>query len=378
MITKYLGAMNCLMRRGGVIALTVLAALAGADTLRVATWNVSLFDGTDATQNAGIQTAVYGVFSGRSFRPDVVFAQEIQSATAANTFKNLLNTASGSTGDWAVSFGSLTGTNATSDTAMFYRTSKINSVSTNLVLAAGGTSANPRDVWRFDFSVIGNAATTEKFAVYNSHYKSGSTTDDQNRRLIEADAIRSNANGLASNYQIMAVGDFNMQSSNQAAYQSLVASAAQNRGRFFDPINTPGSWNGSSAFRFVHTQDPTGTGGMDDRHDQILMGSGFGDGVGTEYDGVWQQAYSTTTWDDANHSYRVWGNDGTSFNSSLTVTGNAMVGATIAQALKDAATPSGGHLPVFADINYQAVPEPASMAVLAGIALFVARKRKKS
>lgn len=366
------------MRRGGVVALTVFAALAGADTLRVATWNVSLFDGTDSTQNAGIQTAAYGVFSGRTFRPDVVFAQEIQSATAANTFKNLLNTASGSTGDWAVSFGSLTGTNVTSDTAMFYRTSKINSVSANLVLAAGGTSANPRDVWRFDFSLTGNAATTEKFGVYNSHYKSGSTTDDQNRRLIEANAIRSNANGLDSNYQIMAVGDFNMQSSTQAAYQSLVASAAQNRGRFFDPINTPGSWNGSSTFRFVHTQDPTGAGGMDDRHDQILMGSGFGDGIGTEYAGVWQQAYSTTTWNDANHSYRAWGNDGTSLNSSLTVTGNAMVGATIAQALKDAATPSGGHLPVFADINYQAVPEPASMAGLAGIALFVAKKRKKS
>lgn len=370
--------MVCLNRRGGLIALAILASISNADSLRVATWNTSMFNGTDSVQNAGVQTAAYGVFSGRSFRPDVIFAQEIQSATAANTFKNLLNTASGSTADWAVSFGSLTGTSSTSDTAMFYRTSRVNSVSANLVLAAGGTSANPRDVWRFDFSVTGNAAATERFGVYNSHYKSGATTDDQNRRLIEADAIRANANALASTYQIMAVGDFNMQSSNQAAYQSLVGSASNNRGRFFDPINTPGTWNGSNAFRFVHTQDPTGSGGMDDRHDQILMGSGFGDGGNTDYSGVWQQAYSTTSWNDTNHSYRAWGNDGTSFNSTLTVTGNAMVGSTIAQALKDVATPAGGHLPVFADINYQAVPEPASMAVLAGIGLIVSKKRKKN
>ena len=52
--------------------------------------------------------------------------------------------------------------------------------------------------------------------------------------------------------------------------------------------------------------------------------------------------YSTTTWDDPNHSYRSWGNDGTSFNVSLTIAGNQMVGETIAQALVDSAL-GGGH-----------------------------------
>ncbi|MFM9873738.1 MAG: PEP-CTERM sorting domain-containing protein [Fimbriimonadaceae bacterium] len=370
--------MNCFARRAGIFGLAALATLGFGDSLRIATWNTSLFDGTDTTQNAGIQSALFSSFQGRSFRPDVLFAQEIQSPTAANTFKNLLNTAAGSTGDWNVTFGSLTGTSSTSDTAMFYRTSKVGTVSANLVLAAGGTTANPRDAWRFDFSIVGNAVTTERFGVYNSHMKSGDSATDQNRRQIEAAAIRSNANGLASNYQIVSLGDFNGQSSSQSFYQTLTGSAANNRGRFFDPIGTPGSWNGNNAFRFVHTQDPTGAGGMDDRHDQILMGAGLGDGVGTDYTGVWQQAYSTTTWNDLNHSYRVWGNDGTSFNSSLTVGGNAMVGSTIAQALKDAATPAGGHLPVFADIRYDAVPEPASMAVLGGLALVALRRRKKN
>jgi endonuclease/exonuclease/phosphatase family metal-dependent hydrolase len=366
------------LRRVGLLGFTVLASLSFGDNLRIATWNISNFTGNNSAQNSGVQTAMFSSFEGRSFRPDVLFAQEIQSASAANTLKNLLNSASGSTGDWDVNFGSLTGTSSTSDSAMFFRTTKVGSVSANLVLAAGGTSANPRDAWRFDFSIVGNAASTERFGVYNSHMKSGSSTADQARRQVEAAAIRSNANGLASNYQIVSLGDFNGQSSNQNFYQTLTGSAANNRGRFYDPINTPGSWNGNNNYRFVHTQDPTGSGGMDDRHDQILMGSGLGDGVGTEYSGVWQQAYSTSTWNDANHSYRAWGNDGTSFDTTLTIGGNTMVGATIAQSLADAAGSNGGHLPVFADIHYDVVPEPASMVVLGGLALVALRRRKKN
>jgi len=361
-----------------LLGFTVLASISFGDNLRVATWNISNFTGGNSTQNSAVQTAMFASFEGRSFRPDVLFAQEIQSPTAANTMKSLLNSASGSTGDWDVSFGSLTGTNSTSDTAMFFRTSKVGSVSANLVLAAGGTSANPRDAWRFDFSINGNAATGERFGVYNTHMKSGDSSAEQNRRLIEANAIRENANGLGANYQSMVLGDFNGQSSNQAFYQALIGSTSNNNGQFFDPINTLGSWNNNANFRFVHTQDPSGNGGMDDRLDQILMGGELGDGVGTEYSGVWQSVYSTTTWNDPNHSYRVWGNDGTSFNSSLTVGGNTMVGSTIAQALINASGSNGGHLPVFADISYEAVPEPASMAVLGGLALVALRRRKKN
>lgn len=366
------------LRRVGLLGFTVLASISFGDNLRVATWNISNFTGGNSTQNSAVQTAMFASFEGRSFRPDVLFAQEIQSPTAANTMKSLLNSASGSTGDWDVSFGSLTGTNSTSDTAMFFRTSKVGSVSANLVLAAGGTSANPRDAWRFDFSINGNAATGERFGVYNTHMKSGDSSAEQNRRLIEANAIRENANGLGANYQSMVLGDFNGQSSNQAFYQALIGSTSNNNGQFFDPINTLGSWNNNANFRFVHTQDPSGNGGMDDRLDQILMGGELGDGVGTEYSGVWQSVYSTTTWNDPNHSYRVWGNDGTSFNSSLTVGGNTMVGSTIAQALINASGSNGGHLPVFADISYEAVPEPASMAVLGGLALVALRRRKKN
>jgi hypothetical protein len=203
--------------------------------------------------------------------------------------------------------------------------------------------------------------------------KAGSTSSDQSRRLVESQRIRDNAQGLDTNpsngvndalpagYNFALVGDFNIQTSTQAAYQELVGSQANNAGRFFDPINTPGSWNNSSAYRFVHTQNPNAD--MDDRLDFILVSASLIDGGGIDYIGNSALAYSTSTWNDPNHSYRVWGNDGTSYGAGITVSGNTMVGATIAQAIKDSVggSATGGHLPVFLDLTL-----PASGLAMAG------------
>jgi hypothetical protein len=88
---------------------------------------------------------------------------------------------------------------------------------------------------------------------------------------------------------------------------------------------------------------------MDDRFDFVLAGGSLVDDNGFDYIGDAAVAFSTTTWNDTNHSYRVWGNDGTSFDAGLKTSGNAMVGPTIAQALVNAAM-TGGHLPVYLDL----------------------------
>jgi hypothetical protein len=86
------------------------------------------------------------------------------------------------------------------------------------------------------------------------------------------------------------------------------------------------------------------------------------DGVGMDYIGNPTLRWNLGTFADPNHSYRVWGNDGTSFNMPLTVAGNANVGPTIAQALINAATTSGGHLPLFLDLRVPAkVTAPVSV-----------------
>lgn len=343
-----------LRRVGLLLPGLVLAALSPAvQTVRVATWNTSLFTGSNRISD--IQTVMFAVGPSGNMNPDVLIAQEIQSPSAATAFLNALN--SSQPGTWAVTFGSLTGTSSTSDSAVFYKPGKVTLVGSPVkVAAAGGTSGQPRDTWRFDFQLKGNAVGNEVIAVYDVHMKSGSNEEDINRRQIEAQHIRDNANALPANYQIIVAGDFNMQASTQLPYQTLVAVGTNSRGRFRDPINSPGTWENANAFRFLHTQDPIGTGGMDSRHDQILLGSELVDGLATDYVGDAAIPYSTTDWEDPNHSYRAWGNDGTSFNTSLKVAGNQMVGSTIAQAIINVATPTpsspGGHIPVFLDLSY--------------------------
>jgi hypothetical protein len=360
------------MRHSPIIAAALLlsAAAPALAQLRICTWNVTNYTSSSSDRTTAFQTAFYGVvpaplvLQGQSMSPDVVVGQEFTSATAVTNFRNLLNSAAGSPGDWAAA-PFLDGPDT--DSAFFYRTSKVQYVGTATI--ATGTSGDncnqPRDTRRYDFRPVGYGAAPSTFAVYSVHLKAqGSDAvcpageNAEGRRLIECQRIRTNAEGggtspLPAGYAFMMCGDTNIQDSSRPDYQALVGSQANNTGRFFDPIKSPGVWNNSSAFRFIHTQDPSGSGGMDDRHDQMLICNALKDGVGLEYIGNTNLTYSNATWNDPNHSYRCWGNDGTSFNLTLNSTSNAMVGNVIAAAIK--ATTTGGHMPVFADYRVPAV-----------------------
>ncbi len=355
----------------------MVAGLAGsaAAQLRIVTWNVTNYNTTSpGGRDSLFQTAVYGVvpsgpLAGQRMAPDVFVGQEFINAAAVDNFRNLLNSASGSPGDWA-SATFVDGTDT--DSAFFYRTSKVQFL--GLKIIAPGVTGNcnqPRNTMRYDLRPVGYSAVGTSIGIYSVHLKAqGSNAacpageNAQGRRLLEAQRIRDNAEGINTNgagtalpagYMFMVMGDLNITNSADVEYQELVGSQVNNAGRLFDPINTPGNWNNNSAFRIVHTQDPfPSAGGMDDRFDQILVSAGAINGSGFEYIGNPAIPYSTTTWNDPNHSYRVWGNDGSSCCSSgLNVTTNGFVGNTIAQALSDTQDPTG-HLPVLADFRVPA------------------------
>lgn len=295
-----------------------------------------------------IQTTVFGAFEGRSMSPDVLLTQEILSTTAMNTFLGALNSAPGSSGTWAA--GPFIDGNDT-DGAIFYRSDRLTFEGATVVSTGGGAPLPPRNTVRYDVRLKGFLGVGPKVALYNCHMKSGSTSSDVSRRLAEAFAVRNNAQALTGFDGFAIAGDFNTPASSDDAYDKLIGSESNNAGRFYDPISTPGNWNNNSAFRYVHTQDPSANGGMDSRFDFLLLSNSLTNGAGFDYIGAFGVPYSTTSWNDMNHSYRAWGNDGTSYGQTLTVSGNAMVGSAIAQAIKNAATASGGHIPVFLDLR---------------------------
>ncbi|MEW6251786.1 MAG: hypothetical protein AB1716_14165 [Planctomycetota bacterium] len=330
--------------RGLLIGAALAAAASGSAQLRIGSWNISNYTGG---RTAEIQTVVYGVYQGRSFQPDILVGQEFWSAAAVGAFRNALNTAPSSPGDWAAA-AFVSGC----DTAFFYRTSKVVYVG-YIVVSQGGSPPNPpRSTVRQTIRLQGYTAPQTVLCCYPVHMQSGTGSGDQARRLVEAERIRADAALLDPAWQFLLVGDLNIQSSAEAAYEELVGAAAGSAGQLFDPIVSPGRWHDGESYRFLHTQDPVAAaGGMDDRFDQILLGGGLIDGDGFDYRGDANTPFSTTTWNDALHSYRAWGNDGTSFNTGLRVVDNAMVGPAIAQAIIDAATPSGGHIPVFLELR---------------------------
>ncbi|VAX39632.1 hypothetical protein MNBD_PLANCTO03-451 [hydrothermal vent metagenome] len=330
-----------------VLAALAPATAANTDGLRIVAWNVSNYGGGRV---AAIQTSVYGEFEGRSMAPDAILLQEMMSAGGVVQFVQALNTAPGSPGDWAMA-PFIDGNDT--DNGFVYRTSKLTLLDT-LVIAQGGPAPNhPRDVNRYDVQLVGYASEEATISLYSTHMKAGSGSSDKQRRLLEAQRIRADADALPDGRHFILGGDFNIQSSFQQAYIELTFDRSGDSGRFRDPIATPGSWNNNSSFRFVHTQDPAGGGGMDDRLDQVLISYTLTDSDGLDYIGDPTTPYATDTWDDPLHSYRSWGNDGSSYNTTLRIAGNTMVGPEIATALVTMAA-GLGHLPVFLDLRVPA------------------------
>ncbi len=142
-----------------------------------------------------------------------------------------------------------------------------------------------------------------------AHLKAGSRASDQQTREQEISAVMKRLASMDISGNIMFLGDFNMNSSFEQAYQILTFYPDEEI-RFFDPVDKPGVWFNNYEMAPYHTQSPrTGyhecfvTGGLDDRYDQILVTSSIMDGtLGLGY---------------IEGSYETIGQDGKRFNSSL-------------------------------------------------------------
>lgn len=181
---------------------------------------------------------------------------------------------------------------------------------------------------------------TTDFYVIAVHFKAGDASSDQTERDLAAAAVIDwiDNNITEADPNVFILGDFNVYTSNESAYQTLVGGSSF---RFEDPVNSSGNWHNSSSFAALHTQSTsTATsgcksgGGLDDRFDQILISEAVSEG----------EAKMTY----ANNTYITIGNDGNHFNNAV----NSGTNYSASAAVIDAVASVSDHLPVILDVDF--------------------------
>jgi endonuclease/exonuclease/phosphatase family metal-dependent hydrolase len=166
-----------------------------------------------------------------------------------------------------------------------------------------------------------------------AHLKAGS--DDQYKRNLMAQNTMSYLEDLNDDDNYLMMGDFNLYTSGEPAYQQFINYNNTNL-RFNDPLNQAGDWHNNYDYRYVHTQSThassngcASSGGMDDRFDFILISNSIKNG--------------TKSVRYLSDSYWAVGQDGQHFNTSVNASPtNTSVPPDVLYALAN----NSDHLPV--------------------------------
>lgn len=182
------------------------------------------------------------------------------------------------------------------------------------------------------YNVTPGISDTVFMYLYSAHLKAGNTSTDRDKRLAEVMRFKEHVNSLPNIENLIIGGDFNLYSSSETAYETLLTEGVY-------PLNDvlgAGNWHDDPAFAAIHTQSTRtasfgggATGGMDDRFDFMLF-------TGDILSGSNNITYVPG-------SYIPVGNDGLHLNTSLIAPPvNASVPDSVIQALYNMAD----HLPI--------------------------------
>jgi hypothetical protein len=306
---------------------------------------------------------------------DILLVQE-QSRSAglpdAQDFVSLLNSIYASQGV-TYAHGNYIGGGDTTQ-SIVYRTSTVQLLE-EVGVGTVSTLGQPRQTVRHKVKPAGYGDAAA-FYIYNSHFKSSTGADNVARRLVEADAIRVDADALGEGTNVIIAGDLNLYRSSESPWGRMTEAGA---GQVFDPINRVGTWTSSLSFADVHTQSPTTTdrypgqiiGGMDDRFDFQLITSEFQDNEGLSY---------------ISGTYRAFGNNGSTYNTDIDSGTNTYPFDGIVftpmnpkSALLNALASSSDHIPVVADyripammgVQVASIPPTVSLAAQMAIDVFI-------
>jgi hypothetical protein len=332
--------------------------------LRIVTYNTT--GGIDSNLEIVLRAIGEEEVNGIARPIDVLLLQEQNSASSnTQSFVNYLNSVYGA-GTYAR--GVVNGGPPTSGIrqTIVYRTQSVDLLAENAFGNTISTPQNPaqeRQTLRFQLRPDGYGSSADFYA-YNSHYRADTSANDQAQRAAEATTIRTHptlgSDALGDGAHALFVGDYNMRSSSEAAFQTLIAPGP---GQANDPIDRLGTWNNDSMFADVHTQSPCTSGcgagsGLDDRFDFQLVTGELLDGEGLSY---------------IPGSYHAFGNNGSTFNMNInernasnqlinTYEFNGVTSFTRAQIL-DALRNATDHLPVVADYQLPSVLQAVAAEV---------------
>ncbi len=339
---------NKLIRSTSIALATGLTSAVSAQ-IRIVNYN--MLDKPTSITNTDVAT-VFGAIAtdtvnGIARRPDLMILQEQGSGTAAN-LATILNNTFGVT-----TYTSLdpSGQPSTDRQAYVYNSATLSLIGSPIAIA----TSTARPVLRAQFRPAGYTTSAASFYAYGGHWMA----TDPAGRLLQAQAMRTNANALPAGTNVLYAGDFNIDASSEASYQAITTGTGNGLG--VDPLNAPGTWNNNGSFAYLHTQSTRTTslpdggafGGVDDRFDFQIAGTDLMDGEGMSYIGPTAPGTATT------RSYRSFGNAGNTFNLAINSPVNTSKPATVLNALHNLSD----HLPVVAD--YQL---PARMQVSLGTA----------
>ncbi|MFM9023918.1 MAG: S8 family serine peptidase, partial [Planctomycetaceae bacterium] len=337
----------------GAASAAVTGKPGAIDYLRIVSYNVTAAD--IAGVRTGFETLVQGMaaeaYAGHVDRVDLIAMQEVK--TQATTSADLAARLNAVYGAGSYAHGVLDGATTGSGTqGVVFNTAALQLLE-EVAIGTVSSTGIPRQTLRYKFQPVGGDATSV-FYVYNSHLKAADDSESAARRAADAQMIRADADALGPGTSVLYVGDFNLQTSNEQAYQNFLAAG---NGQAFDPLNRPGNWSNNSAFRDIFTQAPSANpptgfagGGLDDRYDFQLVSGPVMAGGGL--------AYKTG-------SYRTFGVDGSvaAGGSVNDPTSTALSGLSNRTQLLDLLTTVADHLPVVVDYSYLAVGQPTSPTI---------------
>lgn len=294
--------------------LLFVISLYGQERVKIMTYNLLQYPNDYVSRNEYFQTVVSTV------NPDILVVQEMKTNAGFNMFASQVLDGTYSSGDF--------NENDFLNNALYYKTDSFQFLS-NIPI--------PTDLRDINQFTLVHRTTADTIIIYSAHLKSSQGYELQ--RLSEINSLREVTDRLHDEAYYMVVGDFNIYTSNEPAFQRLLDQSSS--GYFLDPLNAPGDWNNNPNFAYLHTQstrsatigDGGASGGLDDRFDMILISQSVLDYGGIDYiDGT----------------YKPIGNDGAHFNKSINELPNNAVSAEVANSLFFASD----HLPVTAEFYF--------------------------